>query len=85
VESALSIKGQVTIPKAARDFLGIGPGDRVKFFFNPDGSVVILPKVSVTVLRGIARGRAVGTVSVEEMDRAIADEASLRHVERATR
>jgi antitoxin PrlF len=79
VESALSVKGQVTIPKAARDYLGIGPGDRVKFFFNLDGSVVILPKVSVTVLRGVARGRAGGRVSMEEMDESIAEEA-LRHV-----
>jgi AbrB family looped-hinge helix DNA binding protein len=85
MEAALSVKGQVTIPKAARDYLGIGPGDRVKFFFNPDGSVVILPKVSVTVLRGIARGRAQGGVSMDETERAIADEASSRHVAEKSR
>jgi AbrB family looped-hinge helix DNA binding protein len=46
MESALSIKGQATIPKAIRDHLHLEPGDRIKFFVHPDGSVVILPKAS---------------------------------------
>lgn len=44
MESALSIKGQTTIPKAIREHLHLEPGERVKFFLHPDGSVVILPK-----------------------------------------
>ncbi len=34
-------KGQVTIPKAVRDHLGIGPGTEVTFRRAADGSVVI--------------------------------------------
>lgn len=34
-------KGQVTIPKAIRDQLGIVPGSKVEFRRAPDGSVVI--------------------------------------------
>jgi antitoxin PrlF len=45
MESALSTKGQATIRKAIRDHVHLGPGDRVKFFIHPDGSVVILPKI----------------------------------------
>ena len=45
MESALSIKGQATIPKTIREHLQLKPGDRVKFFVHPDGSVVILPKL----------------------------------------
>ena len=36
-------KGQVTIPKAVRDFLGIGPGSKVEFRRVADGSVVVVP------------------------------------------
>ncbi len=46
MESAITVKGQVTIPKEARDHLGLKPGDRVKFFIQPDGHVVILPQTS---------------------------------------
>lgn len=34
-------KGQVTIPKAVRDFLGIVPGSQVEFHRTSDGSVVL--------------------------------------------
>ena len=34
-------KGQVTIPKPVRDYLGIQPGSRVDFRRTDDGGVVI--------------------------------------------
>lgn len=34
-------KGQVTVPKAVRDVMGISPGDRVTFIVN-DGKVQIV-------------------------------------------
>ena len=52
MESAITSKGQVTIPKAIREYLHVKPGDRVKFFMHPDGTVVLLPKLPVTALRG---------------------------------
>jgi AbrB family looped-hinge helix DNA binding protein len=45
MESAITVKGQATIPKPIRKHLGLQPGDRVKFFVHPDGSVVLLPKL----------------------------------------
>ncbi len=57
MESALSAKGRVTIPKAIRDHLHLEPGDRIKFFMHPDGSVVILPKVLTSSLKGMVRSR----------------------------
>jgi antitoxin PrlF len=71
LESAITTKGQATIPKAIREHLGLKSGDRVKFFIHPDGSVVLLPKRSASVLRGIVKpGRR--RASIEEMKEAAA-------------
>lgn len=71
MESAITSKGQATIPKAIRDHLRLKPGDRIKFFVHPDGSVVLLPKIPVSALRGVVTplGR---TVSLDEMAEAAA-------------
>jgi antitoxin PrlF len=39
--NAVTVKGQVTIPKPVRDALDIGPGSLVEFVMNPDGQVVL--------------------------------------------
>ena len=75
MESALTSKGQATIPKAIRDHLGLKPGDRIKFFIHPDGSVVLLPKLPVSTLRGIVRPQH-QPLTVEEMHEAIATSAA---------
>ena len=64
MESALTRKGQATIPKAIREHL------RVKFFVHPDGSVVLLPKLPVTALRGMVKHRG-SPVMIEEMNEAV--------------
>lgn len=74
MESALTIKGQATIPKAIREHLRLKPGDRVKFFVHPDGSVVLLPKVPVATLRGVVKARR--RVTIEEMKAAVATAAA---------
>jgi AbrB family looped-hinge helix DNA binding protein len=69
MESTITVKGQATIPKAIREHLRLKPGDRVKSFVHPDGSVVLLPKRPVSALRGIVKaGRR--PVSVEDMNEA---------------
>jgi AbrB family looped-hinge helix DNA binding protein len=68
VVSALSIKGQATIPKAIRDYLHLSPGDRVKFFIHPEGTVVILPKIPASKLKGILE--TTRTASLDEMEKA---------------
>jgi antitoxin PrlF len=74
VESAITSKGQATIPKSVREHLGLKPGDRVKFFVHPDGSVVLLPKRPASILRGMIK--ASRQVSLEDMDAAVAAGAS---------
>src|SRR5438445_5329695 len=76
VESTITVKGQATIPKAIREHLGLKPGDRVKFFVHPDGSVVLLPKLSASSLRGIIKSRRRRPVTIEEMNEAAADRAA---------
>jgi antitoxin PrlF len=71
VESAITSKGQATIPKAIREHLRLKPGDRVKFFVHPDGSVVLLPKLPASALRGIVKARR-RPVTIEEMSEAAA-------------
>ena len=39
--TTVTAKGQVTIPKAVRDLLGIGPGSSVAFEVASDGRVTI--------------------------------------------
>jgi len=79
MESALSSKGQVTIPKEARQRLNIGPGDRVKFFFDAQGKLVILPKLPVSALYRIVGPYAGKPVTLEEMEEGIAEGATARY------
>jgi AbrB family looped-hinge helix DNA binding protein len=69
MEARLSSKGQATIPKAVRDRLQIKPGDRFKFFFHPDG-VILLPKISTARLKGMLPKPA-KSLTLAEIDRAI--------------
>jgi AbrB family looped-hinge helix DNA binding protein len=75
MESAITVKGQATIPKAIREHLHLTPGDRVKFFVHPDGTVVLLPKLPVSTLRGmLARPRR--PVSLARMREAVVEGAA---------
>jgi antitoxin PrlF len=77
MESALTRKGQATIPRSVRAHLRLEPGDRIKFFIHPDGSVVILPKVPSAALKGIVRAPR-KRVSLAAMDKAVAEGAASR-------
>ncbi len=70
MESVITKKGQATIPKAVRKHLHLKPGDRVKFFLHPDGSVVLLPKLPVAALRGVLKHRR-APATIEKMDEAV--------------
>ena len=78
MESAITVKGQATIPKIIREHLGLKPGDRVKFFVHPDGTVVLLPKLPASALRGMLKSRRRKAVTIEQMDGAIVKGAAGR-------
>ena len=71
VQSAITSKGQATIPKAVRDHLKVKPGDRIKFFIDPYGGAVILPVLPVATLKGMVSPPP-RPVSIEDMNEAIA-------------
>lgn len=41
MNTTVTTKGQVTIPKAVRDLLGIAPGSKVSFTVEGDGRVTL--------------------------------------------
>ena len=77
MEATLSSKYQATIPKDVRKHLQIKPGDRFKFFIQPDGAVVILPKIPTSALKGSVP-KLDHPVSIEEMNAAIEAAATER-------
>lgn len=85
MESAITIKGQATIPKAIREHLGLEPGDRVKFFVHPDGSVVLLPKLSASAVRGMVKVGRQRPLTIEQMNMAVAEGAVKRNPRRRHR
>jgi AbrB family looped-hinge helix DNA binding protein len=73
--TTLTSKGQVTIPKAVRDELGLREGDRIAFRVLEDGTVVVEPEtVEIRDLRGILKPKRKG-VSVSDMEKTIRTEA----------
>jgi AbrB family looped-hinge helix DNA binding protein len=46
MSTTVTSKGQVTIPKNLRDYLGLQAGDQVDFVFADDGSVRLQPTQS---------------------------------------
>ena len=74
--STLSTKGQLVVPKEVRDFLRVGPGDRIDFVVHDDGQVTIRPAVlDIHGLRGLLHEPGRACVSVEDMKRAVRDRA----------
>lgn len=73
-DATLTTKGQVTIPKPVRDHLKIDAGDRVSFFIQDDGTVVLKPRNrDVRELAGLLYRPRQRPISVKEMDEGIAE------------
>ena len=76
--SALTSKGQTTIPKDVRKRLNLRPGNRLEFMINEDGRVLLLPaSIDASELAGILKSPA-RPVTVEDMNQAIRRREALR-------
>lgn len=70
--ATVTSKGQITIPVAVREAMGVAAGDRVEFVEVEPGRYELLAATrSVTALKGMF-GTSRKRVSIEEMNAAIA-------------
>ncbi len=74
IESSITSKGQMTLPKKVREALSIEPGDRVRYVIEGE-RVRILPVRPINRLYGILPYHG-PPVTLEDMDSAIAAGAS---------
>lgn len=74
LESAVTSKGQTTLPKLVREALGVQAGDRVRYFIV-DGTVRVLPVRPIGRLFGALQYDG-PPVTAEQMRQAAADEAA---------
>ena len=71
--TAMTAKGQVTIPKSIRQRLGLAAGDVVRFDLDPSGRVILTraessAKTRIAGLRGVA-GAGMSTDQVIRLTR----------------
>jgi antitoxin PrlF len=83
-EATLTSKSQITVPKAVREALNLGPGDKLRFVPSLNGYRVVAVKADITRLRGFIKSPHARPVTVEEMNEAVAKAAVSRYL-RATR
>jgi antitoxin PrlF len=75
--ATITSKGQITIPKAVRELLGLEPGDRVAFRVVDNAAVVEPETVDLKELFGVLRPQVKG-VGVGDMEAALARRAGKR-------
>ena len=70
IESAVTTKGQTTLPRRVREQLGLQPGDRIRYILS-EGEVRLLKARSVMELEGMLARPGQPAVTLEEMERGI--------------
>ena len=77
--ATVTVKGQVTLPKAIRDELKIEQGTQLDFQLNEDGSISVRAlKRSALSIVGLLKRPQRAAVTVEQMNRAVVDAATER-------
>ncbi len=75
--ATMTSKGQLTVPKFVRDKLALRAGDRLDFVLRDNGLLEVVPlKQPASKLKGMLP-RPKRSLSVEEINEAIAQEACL--------
>jgi bifunctional DNA-binding transcriptional regulator/antitoxin component of YhaV-PrlF toxin-antitoxin module len=64
-EAILTSKNQLTLPKAVRDAMGVGTGDRIRFVPTRRGFRIVAMTGDIRRLRGIFKGREAKPAAVE--------------------
>ena len=74
LESTLTSKGQTTLPKSVREALNLAPGDKVRYLVLGDEVRIVRPRKVLTLAGTLHHDGP--PVSLDEMDKAIADGAA---------
>ncbi len=74
IESSITVKGQTTLPKAVRDSLAVKAGDKVRYVILDEGVLIMPVRPISRLFRSLKYDGPV--VSLEDMDRAIAEGAA---------
>ncbi|HKN29318.1 MAG TPA: AbrB/MazE/SpoVT family DNA-binding domain-containing protein [Roseiarcus sp.] len=84
-EATVTSKGQITVPNALRQALGVAPGDRLRFVQTPDGSIRLEARKRRRIV-DFARANAIraGEVGVD-LDKAIDKAITLAMADRDRR
>lgn len=70
IQSTLTAKAQTTLPKAVRDALQVGPGDRLRYIISDDDVRILAVRPLERLFGAIEYDGP--PVSLDDMDRAIA-------------
>lgn len=74
--ATVSSKGQIILPKAIRERLGLTPGSKLNVEIADNGTLIVKPVTTTALaLSGLMRREGQRAVSVEEMNEAVQDEA----------
>ena len=73
IESSITVKGQTTLPKAVRDSLAVKAGDKVRYVILDEGVLLMPVRPTSRLFRSLKYDGP--AVSLEDMDRAIAEGA----------
>ena len=74
IESSITMKGQTTLPKAVRDSLAIKAGDKVRYVILEEGVLILPVQPTSRLFRSLEYDGP--AVSLEDMDRAVAEGAA---------
>ena len=77
--ATLTSKGQLTVPLAVRQALGLHAGTKVDFVPVADGFKVVPLQKPTASLKGRFAGRVAKPVSIQEMNAAIAEQTARRN------
>lgn len=77
----LTSKGQITVPKAIREYLKLHTGDQLQFIIDRTGRVVLTAQtVDVRELFGIVKRKSKRKATIEDFDKAIGNAVKRRYL-----
>lgn len=79
-EATMTSKGQVTVPKAIRDALGLRQGDTIIYTMTDEGVVMTSKSVDFADLAGYLGTPPNGPASLAQIDETIAEHAGRQAV-----